>query len=99
MTVGEAIRACDAFGEQRRDRAYFEYSNALAIGLFIGSMFSNSHNPPAIHDIFPELFDKDEEAEAVTNENASAANFLNFANKFNERFHNGNGKPESENNG
>lgn len=100
MTVGEAVRALDAFGERRKDRAYFEYSNALAIGLFISAMFSGSHKAPELHDIFPDLFPRDEVKEEEAKDSASAANFINFANAFNRRYEpNGNGKPESENNG
>lgn len=99
MTVGEAARACDAYQERKRDTAYFAFTQAMATGLFISSMFS-SKSPPTIHDIYPEFFNEDEEAEQEAKDASSAANFINFANAFNRRYEpNGNGKPESENNG
>ena len=98
MTVGEAVRACDAYHEQRRERAYFAYTEAMTMGLFIGSVFSNKH-PPTLHEIFPDLFDENEEAEEERKDAASAANFINFANAFNRNFDNGDRKSESENNG
>lgn len=99
MTVGEAVRACDAFMFRRKDEAYFAYTNAMAVGWFIGSMFSRSQRPPKIEDIYPELFEKNEEAEAEAQDNKSIENFMKFAQAINERFQNGNGKPQSENNG
>lgn len=98
MTIGEAVRAYDAYTDRRRDQAYFAFTNAMAVGLFVVSMF-NSKSPPQIHEIYPELFSKDEEAEKEVKDSKSAANFINFANAINERFQNGNGKSESENNG
>lgn len=98
MTVGEAVRACDAYQERRRDMAYFAFTNAMAVGLFVGSMFS-SKSPPKIHDIYPEFFKEDEEAEQKVQDSKSAANFINFANAFNRNFDNGDRKSESENNG
>lgn len=99
MTIGEAARAFEAYNEKCRDMAYFAYTNAAAVGGFVASMFSK-HQPPTIHDIYPELFPRDEEAEEEERMNRSAANFINFANAFNRNFDNGNnGKSESENNG
>ena len=70
---------------------------ALLVGL--GSMFG-SKSPPAIRDIYPELFDEaDEEAEQTIQDSKSVANFINFANAFNRNFDNGDRKSESENNG
>lgn len=100
MTIGEASRAFDAYLLRRKDQAYFAYTNAMAVGLFVGSMFSSSHQPPTIEDIYPEIFPKDEEEEEqVQPTEKSVENFMKFANAINERFQNGNGKPESENNG
>lgn len=98
MTIGEAVRAYDAVREIRKDMAYFAFTNAMAVGGFIASMFSK-HQPPTIHDIYPELFPIDEEAEEEARMKRSEANFINFANAFNKRYENGNGKSESENNG
>ena len=100
MTPGEASRVCDAYGERRRDAAYFAFTNAMATGLFIGSIFS-SKPAPAIQDVYPELFHEEdhEEAETEMRMERSAANFIKFANSFNRRFDNGNRKSESENNG
>lgn len=101
MTIGEAVREIDAYAERRRDRAYFEYNNALAVGLFIGSMFS-SGKAPSIEDIYPDIFSDEEEKKREAEEEArtqrSVANFISFANSFNKRFDNGNREPESENN-
>ena len=102
MTVGEVSRVFDAYLRQMRDRAYMSYTNARAVGAFIGSMLSGK-NVPTIHDIYPDLFDeeKQQEREDEAREAASAANFLKFANNFNRRYgtENGDGKSESENNG
>lgn len=98
MTIGEAVRACDAFQDRRRDTAYFAYTGAMTVGLFINSMFG-SKSTPTIHDIYPELFPVDEEAEEEARMKRSEVNFINFANAFNKRYENGNGKSESENNG
>lgn len=99
MTVGEAVRACDAYQDRRKDMAYFAFTEAMAVGGFIASIFGK-HQPPTIHDIYPELFPVDEEAEEEERMSRSAANFINFANAFNKRYENGNnGKSESENNG
>lgn len=100
MTIGEAVRACDAHQERRRDEAYFAFTNAMAVGLFVGSMFG-SKSPPHIQDIYPELFDREEyeEAEQERKDAISAANFMKFASAINERFQNGNRESESENNG
>lgn len=98
MTVGEAVRACDAYQDRRRDTAYFAFTNAMAVGLFVSSVFS-SKSPPEIHDIYPELFKEDEEAEQKIQDSKSVANFINFANAFNRNFDNGDRKSESENNG
>ena len=99
MTIGEAARACDAYADRRKDQAYFAYTNAMAVGAFIASMFNKSQKTPTIEEIYPELFPKDEEAQMEAQIDRSAANFMKFANAINERFQNGNGKPESENNG
>lgn len=99
MTVGEAVRACDAYVSKRKDIAYFAYTNAMTTGLFISSMFSKTPQPPSIEAIYPELFEQDEEAEAEAQDNRSIENFMKFAHAINERFQNGNGKPQSENNG
>lgn len=99
MTVGEAVRACDAYQDRRRDTAYFAFTNAMAVGLFVSSMFG-SKAPPTLHDIYPEFFDEeDEEAEQTVKDSKSVANFINFANAFNRNFDNGDRKSESENNG
>lgn len=105
MTVGEAVRACDAYTDRRKDMAYFAYTNAMAIGGFIASMFS-SGSPPTISEIYPELF-PEEEQEEVKQEiereirmTRSEANFIKFATAYNQRYEaNGNRKSESENNG
>lgn len=99
MTIGEAARACNAYEEQRKDRAYFAFTNALAVGLFVSSMFSKSQSAPSIDTIYPELFPKDEEAEEKVKEERSIANFMKMANAINERFRNGNRESESKNNG
>lgn len=99
MTVGEVVRACNTHVSKRKDAAYFAYTNAMATGMFISAMFSKSKSPPSIEDIYPELFEKDEEAEAEARDDRSIANFMKFAQAINERFQNGNGKPQSENNG
>lgn len=102
MTVGETARVVEAYNTQRRDKAYFDYTHAMTVGLFIGSMFS-SKSPPTIEDIYPDLFDKEAEeakqAEQEMRDERSAANFLKFANAFNQRYENGDRKSESENNG
>lgn len=98
MTVGEAVRAYEAHQEHRKDMAYFAFTEAMAVGGFVASMFGK-HQPPTIHDIYPELFPVDEEAEEETRMKRSETNFINFANAFNKRYENGNGKSESENNG
>lgn len=101
MTIGEAVRVCDAYHERRKDTAYFSYMTASAVGLFVGSVFS-SKAPPDISDIYPEFFPKKqvEDIEEEIRVERSAANFIKFANSFNRRFEaNGNGTTESENNG
>ena len=98
MTIGEVVRACDAFQDRRRDTAYFAYTEAMTVGLFVSSMFS-SKSPPKIHDIYPDLFNENEEAEQEQKDKTSAQNFINFANAFNRNFDNGDRKSESENNG
>ena len=102
MTVGEASRALDAHNTRKRDKAYFDYTQAMTIGLFIGSMFS-SKSPPTLEEIYPELFDEEaEELERIEQEKRderSAANFIKFANAFNRKYENGDRKSESENNG
>ena len=102
MTVGEVSRALDAFNDRRRDRAYFDYTQAMTIGLFVGSMFS-SKSPPNIEEIYPDFFGEDreaiEQAEQEKRDERSAANFIKFANAFNQRYENGDRKSESENNG
>lgn len=99
MTIGEAVRACEAHNKRQKDRAYFAYTEAMAVGMFVASIFG-SKRPPKISDIYPELFPEDEEAEEEVRDSRSAANFINFANAFNRNFDNGdNGKSKSENNG
>ena len=103
MSLGEAIRAIEAYRDMRKDRAYLDYMHAMTTGMFIGSMFG-SRQPPKIEDIYPYLFPKDDEAieEALEEQRMtqSEINFINFANSFNKRYEaHGNGKPESENNG
>ena len=98
MTIGEAVRACDAYVERRKEQAYFAYTNAMTVGMFVGSMFG-SRKPPTIHEIYPELFPKQEDIEEERRMDASAANFIKFANSFNQRYNNGNRKLESKNNG
>ena len=98
MTVGEVTRACNAYNDRRRDMAYFAYTNAMTVGLYVGSMFS-SKSPPTLHDIYPEFFEENEEAEQTIQDSKSVANFINFANAFNRNFENGDRKSESENNG
>lgn len=91
MTIGEAVRACDAFEERRKDVAYFSYTTASAVGWFIGSMFG-SGAPPTLSDIYPTLHPK--EAEQQTEEepqedvimDKSTVNFMKFAQSFNQRF-------------
>ena len=98
MTVGEGVRAYKAYEERRKDEAFFSYTNAMTTALFISSMFG-SKSPPSIHDVYPGLFEIDEEAEETRQDAQSAANFVNFANSFNRKFDNGDRKSESENNG
>lgn len=105
MTPGEAVRACDAYTDRRKDMAYFAYTNAMAVGGFIASMFSSS-SAPLISEIYPELFSKEEQGEVkqeIEHEirmTKSEANFIKFATAYNQRYEaNGNGKSESENNG
>lgn len=98
MTVGEAARAYLAYHERLKDTAFFSYTNAMTVALFVSSMFG-SKSPPSLHDVYPELFPADEEAEEEIRDARSAANFINFANAFNRKFDNGDRKPESENNG
>lgn len=102
MTVGEVSRAIDAFNTQRRDKAYFDYTQAMTIGLFIGSVFS-SKEPPTLEEIYPDLFDEEkeelEQIEQAKRDERSAANFIKFANAFNRNYENGDRKSESENNG
>ena len=102
MTLGEAIRAIEAFIDARKDRAYFDYMHAMTVGMFVGSMFS-TRQPPKIEDIYPDLFPKDDEAVEAAEEavrmSQSEINFINFANAFNRKFENGDRKSESENNG
>lgn len=98
MTIGEAVRACEAYQDRRRDRAYFAYMEAMTVGLFVSSMFG-SKSPPKIQDIYPDLFSENEEAEQEQRADASVQNFINFANAFNRKFENGDRKSESENNG
>lgn len=104
MTVGEAVRELDAFQERRRDRAYFEFTNAMAVSLFVGTMFGNKHIPK-LYEIYPELFpdgaDEEAEAEQEKRTETSMNNFLKFAKIFNQRYEN-NGSDrttESEDNG
>lgn len=98
MTIGEADRALTAYHEQRKDRAYFAFTEAMTTGLFVASMFGGS--PPQIYDIYPELFSRDEEKEQKIQDSKSAANFINFANSFNRNLDNGDNRTtESENNG
>lgn len=99
MTLGEAVRACDAGIRRRKTRARFDYAQAMTVGLFVASMFS-SKAPPKIETIYPELFPQEEQKEAEEEQRMrkSEANFLKFAYAFNKRFENGNGKPESKNN-
>lgn len=102
MTIGEVYRAGEAYRERLKDRAYFDYTQALTIGLFIGSAFSGK-SAPSIEEIYPDFFESNEAIEEAREEarvNKSVANFINFANAFNKRFEeNGNREPESENNG
>ena len=102
MTVGEGVRAYNAYEERRKDEAYFSYTTAMTTGLFISSMFG-SKSPPSIQDVYPEFFkneEKDEEVEQTIRDAKSEANFLNFAKAFNRKFDNGSDRTtESENNG
>lgn len=98
MTAGEAARACDAYWERMRDSAYLAYTNAMAVGMFIGSMFSKQP-APSIDKIYPEFFKSDEEKKAQERMAKSEVNFINFANAFNKRFEYGNREPKSEDNG
>lgn len=102
MTVGEALRTYEAYEDRRKDAAYFEYTNAMAVGLFVASMFG-SKKVPDISDIYPEFYPRDVEREQETEQKVkdfkSETNFINFANKFNRRFEDGNRKSESKNNG
>lgn len=103
MTIGEAVRVCEAEIRRRKDRAYFAFTNAMTVGLFVASMFS-SKQPPVIEDIYPELFGMSEEEAAEAEEEKrtelSVARFIKFANAFNRKFEqNGNRESESQNNG
>ncbi len=98
MTWGETVRAYDAYKERRKDAAYISYCTAMTVGGFVASMFS-SRQPPSIHEIYPELFPKDEEAEEEARMSRSEANFINFANAFNRRYENGNRESEGKDNG
>lgn len=104
MTLGEVIRASEAHTALLKERARFDFLQALSIGLFFGSAISGK-NVPKIEDIYPEFFGSKEaeeaqkEAETEERMNRSAANFMNFATAFNKRFENGDRKSESENNG
>lgn len=99
MTPGEAVREIEALNERRKDAAFFAYTNAMAVGLFVGSLFNSSNKPPALTDIYPDLFPEFEEIEEQKAAESSVANFINFANNFNRNLNNGDRKSESENNG
>ena len=105
MNPGECVRALNAFSMRRKDIAYFSYTTAMTVSTFIGTVFSSA-TPPTISDIYPDLFPKEEqeraeqEVEHETRMSKSEANFIKFANAFNQRYEaNGNRKSESKNNG
>ena len=98
MTIGAAVRVTEAYVKQRRERAYIAFTNAMTVGMFVASMFS-SNKPPTLHEVYPDLFEEDEEAEQAKRDESSAANFLKFANAFNQRVTNGNREPQSQDNG
>lgn len=103
MTVGEAVRELDAFQERRKDEAYFAYTNAMAVGMFVGTTFGSKRDPK-IYDIYPELFpngaQEEQEAEQEAKTESSMNNFLKFAESFNQRYDNGSNRTtESEDNG
>lgn len=99
MTVGEALRVIETFKEQRRDRAYFAYTQAMTTGIYVASMFSK-RQPPKLHDIYPDLFPEGEEAEEQAKTEASKAAFLKFAYAFNQRYgKNGDREPQSQSDG
>lgn len=88
MTMAEAIREAEGFvwrnEEADKREARFSYTTAMTVGAFVASIFGNS-KPPEIYDIFPEYFDRKDEAEHNARTQRSIENFIKFANAHNQK--------------
>jgi hypothetical protein len=86
MTLAEVIRAVEAKQKveklQLKQKAIFDYKLANLIGI------SFANKLPDIWEMYPTLFDSEEEIEKREQRQAelSALRFINFAESFNKRF-------------
>lgn len=87
MTFAEIQRYANGVNYRREQeiklRAQMDYNLAATIGQFVSCMFSSSSKPPEIYDIYPSLFEREDQ---------SANNFLKFAEEFNAKFTEGDNK-------
>ena len=95
MTLAELERAIASKKRMMRlreqERASYDYVLADLIGRSIGRIYSNSAQYPPIYEVYPSLFDAEEQQEQKQNklDELSAMRFKQFAATFNKKFNKG----------
>lgn len=98
MTIAELQRYFDSakrkMESQERKQASFDYVLADLIGRSIARVYNSSNKMPTLAEAYPQLFDKEEEAEKIQEQKdkLSALRFELFAQSFNQRFKEGSQK-------
>lgn len=92
MTLAELIRSIESKKRvqksQARERAALDYTLADLIGRSVSRVYSSTNTMPAISEVYPSLFDK-EEIEIKAQERRdelSALRFKQFAQSHNKKF-------------
>lgn len=92
MTLAEIMRAIESKARviQAKDkkRANFDYILADLIGISVARVHNSRNKMPPIHEVYPSLFEIQEEDEAEKQDELSALRFKLFAQSFNKRFEN-----------
>lgn len=91
-TLAEIERAVSSkkrvMEREKKERAYFDYTLANAIGYSIGRLFDENNKYPDIEDIYPSIFDTKQHQEELQKkqDEITALRFKQWAESFNKNF-------------
>lgn len=89
MTFAEITRYIKArewqIGEERKEKAQFDYIQARLIGSAIGCCLDKNHTYPSLETAYPSLFTTEPNEDSTYQDQVSAARFKAFADNYNLR--------------